>query len=262
MDHLVVHTSNQSAQNHQLETALQHMGFEFNSRWTRIAHKLESSFMRVGREYVEFNRSLTCDAEPREGIRARTGFQGVTGIMLKTNDLAALKDRFERRGIEVNGPWTASKIHRSRLIRKRYPWQVMTLPPIPGTDLEIGFVEYDAAAYKFWKLLPVPNSTQNGLELISRVEVALPAFEITRSYLRRIFTDARERKGRLIVALGRQNLEFVSSDAYVDVKVEVASSNERHFDKRLRFGNLELKIVERGNLQPVRIVGRRQGARC
>ena len=48
----------------------------------------------------------------------------------------------------------------------------------------------------------------------------------------------------------------------VDVKVEVAASNDRHFDKRLRFGNLELKIIERGNLRPVRIIGEGQGARC
>lgn len=165
LDHLVLHVDS-SQQVQTIKLQLDAAGLPFEPSWGKKAKGFQVSNIWIGRQYFEVVDILSRDNQwqPQWSKRHEEGERGVYCIFFHSPlSLDHLYNKVTEAEI------AASKPERTRfkwlfgLLEKRLPWRFTILPKIPGTDIEVGFIEYDEGAFKKFSPYMVPNSTDVGI---------------------------------------------------------------------------------------------------
>lgn len=104
------------------------------------------------------------------------------------------------------------------------PWRHIITPKIPGTDIEIGFIEYDPDPRDIVKRYLIPNADQNGINGIRSVKFCLPLTENVRAYIKTLFPRAKDENDRVEIPLIGGELVFKSAEkVIIELKVDASS---------------------------------------
>jgi len=192
LDHFVIHVDDKSVPANIAEAA-NSAGFPFNPNKGKGTKGFKATNIWMGREYFEITWLLKKDGGgwiPEWVERYNKGARGLTCLFLRTNELDKLENDFLQREIEHRVERTSFKVLWG-LYTVKLPWRILLLPPIPGTDMEISFIEYDKGAIekysKYWK----PNSTENGITSINSATIRVPNLQEAKLFLKTLFPNLK-----------------------------------------------------------------------
>jgi Glyoxalase-like domain len=194
LDHVVVHIDNNERILSDLKKQAENAGVPFEPSWGKGTKGFKASNIWIGRQYFEIIRLLKPDGggwEERWVSSYNAGKRGVFCLFLQTNDIRSVANRLRADGLSIDGPKRQNFKGFFGLFKKTLPWELIYLPPIPGTDLEIGFIQYDPDPKDRIKQFLVPNAEENGIDGITSAEVVLPLSSEAREFLQQIFPEAK-----------------------------------------------------------------------
>ena len=121
-------------------------------------------------------------------------------------------------GVKVSGPKRVTYRAFFGLLRKTMPWRMLDLPVIPGTGLELAFIEYGPDGYKSMKAHMLPNAEENGIMGIDHTHLRLPLTGEAYDFLQRVFSQNIEVTGTLTVPLATGSILIEKGDGvHVDL---------------------------------------------
>ena len=156
-----------------------------------------------------------------------------------------LKHELQERGVNALGPERTSFKMLFGLVTRQLPWRLLYTPPIPGTALEIGFIEYDPGVQEKFKSYAKPNSESNGIIGIERADVAIPHLGNSLALLKSIFPQLNQQEETQLVRLGAHTLcfsESVTDDLHV--LLHAATTNAAWSASRFQIENVEVTVKE------------------
>lgn len=224
LDHFVLHIDDRPEMLTGLKADLAALDVPFEPDWGKGTKGFKAANIWIGRQYFEIVRILRSDGGgwvPRWVSRHHQGQRGLYCLFLMTDRIGVVAERLRAAGIETEGPERIVFRTFFGLIRKSMPWQVLYLPPIPGTGVEIGFIEYDRDPKDRMKSFMVPNADEHGLSGVSDAVLRLPLSEAARAFLRSLFPDAAHGDGEIAVPLQGGALRLVDApDIHADLQAE------------------------------------------
>ena len=164
LDHIVVHVDGDDIT--QLKSELDRAGLPFEPDWGKKAKGFKVANVWIGRQYVEIVNILAPDNlwQPQWSARHARGDRGVYCLFLKTDqDFDDLHAAFTRGGVHASQPERTRFKWMFGLLEKKLPWRFMLLPPVPGTPVELGVIQYDRGAEAKFRPFMVPNAEDKGL---------------------------------------------------------------------------------------------------
>lgn len=230
LDHFVVHLDNNPSVLNDLKSQIEPLGFPFEPDYGKGTKGFKAANIWIGRQYFEIIRLLSKDGGgwvPHWVTQYNLGKRGLYCIFIKTENLDDVTHGLRERGLDFKGPERISFKAFFGLIKKVLPWRMIYTPPIPGTDLEIGFIQYDPDPKDRIKQYLVPNSDEKGISGISSGIVSIALKDEVVEFLTKLFPYGIMEKSRFVVPLDRGNLVFRDSqDAQIYLKAD-ASPNLR-----------------------------------
>lgn len=193
-DHVVVHIDNDEQILSDLKQKAENVGVPFEPSWGKGTKGFKTSNIWIGRQYFEIIRLLHPDGggwEQRWVSKYNVGKRGAFCLFLQTNNIHSVANKLRAYGLAIDGPKRLSFKGFFGLIKKTLPWELIYLPAIPGTDLEIGFIQYDPDPKDRIKQFLVPNADENGIAGITSAEVTLPLSAEVRQFLQKLFPEAK-----------------------------------------------------------------------
>lgn len=240
LDHFVVHVDNNISKLHDLKNRIEPLGFPFEPEWGKGTKGFKAANIWIGRQYFEIVRLLNKDGGGWTSHwvnQYNLGKRGIYCIFLATNDLDQLVLGLKERGCSFKGPERVSFKAFFGLIKKTLPWKMIYTGPIPGTELEIGFIQYDPDPKDRIKQYLVPNSDEKGIKGISSGNVTLPFNKEVINHLKKLFPLGREDKFQFIVPLSDGNLIFKDAPQ-VEVELNADTSEPDLRGKTFRLENV------------------------
>ncbi len=212
-DHIVVHMA--GAQDvSALKSKLESADVPFEPDWGKSATGFKVSNVWIGRDYFEIVEITNDDSVWRHEWVQRhlAGERGAFCVFFRVDqDLETVAQKLSQANIahgvieQTRFKWLFG------LLEKRLPWRYLILPPLPGSRIEIGLIQYDPGAAEKNKPYMVPNGEDVGL-------TALNGAQITTTNM----TDAKRNLSQLELALGSSlDLSLTDqSDYSVQLKCE------------------------------------------
>lgn len=256
LDHFVVHVDNEQQALDELKKNLAPLGFPLDLTKGKSTQGFKISNLWVGRQYFEIVRLLQHAASgwPRHWVdRYNRGVRGIYCLFIATRELDNLKEEFKQKGLDVHEP--LKKASRDLLAtvseilglsaKKTVASRSIYLPPVPGTDLELGFIEYDPVTETNLKEHMVPNAEEYGITGINRAKLYLPEWNEGIDYLCRVFPQLSESRGQQKIKLVESELLFFRSDPEdgLHVKLEAPCINKEYTGGKFSIRNVEVKTV-------------------
>ncbi len=221
LDHFVMHIDDRPDLLDRLKTDLASLDIPFEPDWGKGTKGFKAANVWIGRQYFEIVRILKPDGGgwvKRWVERHHRGKRGLYCLFLATDDIDATAARLRAEGLAVEGPERITFRALFGLLKKSMPWRVLYLPPLPGTEVEIGFIDYDPDPTDRMKGFMVPNADENGIPGVTAARMCLPLSTETRACLHRIFPQAETEDkdgadsgpsiGRITVPLDGGQLRF------------------------------------------------------
>lgn len=228
VDHIVVHVDNDERILNDLKKETEHAGVPFEPRWGKGTKGFKASNIWIGRQYFEIIQLLTPDGggwEERWVASYNQGKRGAFCLFLQTNDIRSVATRLRSQGLAIEGPKRLSFKGFFGLIKKTLPWELIYLPPIPGTDLEIGFIQYDPDPKDRIKQFLIPNADENGITGIPSADISLPLSVESRQFIKKLFLDSIDAGGgEMYVPLNHGYLRFQDADI---VKINLNAETQK-----------------------------------
>jgi hypothetical protein len=228
LDHFVVHIDPVPAKLQSLKAQIVPMGFPFNPTAGKRTKGFQVANIWVGDQYLELVWLKTHDGG---GWRSEwvekynRGVRGIFGLCLMTDHLDALANELRNRGVAASSPERITFRALFGLLKKSLPFRLVYTPPIPGTDLEIFFLEMDSQQkFEFTrKYFMKPNAEQNGITGIREAVVRCQFSEEAWKYIRAIFPNLSGNERMATHDMGETKLHFVQSDD-VGLRVELLAT--------------------------------------
>lgn len=224
LDHVVLHIDDRPEMLAGLKADLATLDVPFEPDWGKGTKGFKAANIWIGRQYFEIVRILRPDGGgwvPRWVSRHDEGQRGLYCLFLMTGRIDAVAADLRAAGIETNGPERIVFRTLFGLIRKSMPWQVLYLPPIPGTGVEIAFIEYDPDPKDRMKSFMVPNADDHGLSGVPDAVLRLPLTEVARAFLGSLFPSAAHGDAEITVPLQDGVLRVVNApDIKLDLKAQ------------------------------------------
>lgn len=195
LDHFVVHVDNDLKPLEILASQISKRGFPFLPKKGKGTAGFKASNVWVGDQYFEIVRLLKADGGgwPSEWVeRVNQGERGLSCIFLRTNELDALFERLQRAGLPCSMEKTKLKVFFG-LVTIEMPWRYIRVPPIPGTHVDLRFIEYDASSWDRYRKMMKPNSREFGIEGIFEAEIRVPSLSQALGLLRALFPQMEVR---------------------------------------------------------------------
>lgn len=212
LDHIVVHIDNNPAILTALKQQTDAQDIPFEPDWGKGTRGFKAANIWIGRQYFEIVRLLRPDGGgwPAPWVtRYNAGTRGLNCLYFSVEDIEATADMLTQTGIANDGPERLSFSLFFGLWTKVLPWRLIYLPPVPGTDFEIGFIQYDADPKDRMKRLMVPNADEHGVSGIASAMLEMPLSGLSMKFLKRVFPSGIEQNGEYKVALEQGNIRFV-----------------------------------------------------
>ncbi len=163
-DHIVVHIA--GAQDVSvLKSNLDAANVPFEPDWGKSAKGFKVSNVWIGRDYFEFVEITNDDSVWRHEWVQRhlAGEHGAYCVFFRVDrDLEAIAQSLAQANIahgvieQTRFKWLFG------LLEKRLPWRYLILPPLPGSRIEIGLIQYEPGAAEKNKPYMVPNGEDVG----------------------------------------------------------------------------------------------------
>ncbi|MEA3312046.1 MAG: hypothetical protein U9Q76_07495 [candidate division WOR-3 bacterium] len=262
LDHFLIHVDNDAAILEELKETIVPLGFPFDPGSEKSTHGLAVSNIWIGEQYLQIVRLLQPSVRgwnPRWVECYSEGKRGVFSIFIAVKELDEVYEGLVERGIEIPEP-KQSLVKTSKEIleavtgflgigqskqKKISPWRSLNLPPIPGTDMDISFLEYHEDSEEDIKLLMKPNAEEYGITGIHRAKIYLPLWENGIGFLQKVFPQLIGATTQQKVELKEDELLFFRSDpeAGLKVKLEATSEQKKYTGNKFQIENLEVKTV-------------------
>ena len=264
LDHFLIHVDNDAAILENLKKEIVPLGFPFDPGSEKSTQGLAVSNIWIGEQYLQIVRLLQPSVRgwnPRWIERYSKGKRGVFSIFIAVKELDEVYEGFLERGIEISIPEPKQSLAKASKdilqavtgflglgqskSKKNLPWRSLNLPPIPGTDMDISFLEYDEEDKEDIKLLMKPNAEEYGITGIHRAKIYLPLWEDGIGFLQKVFPQLIGATTQQKVELKEDELLFFRSDpeAGLKVKLEATSEQKKYTAKKFQIENLEVKTI-------------------
>lgn len=228
IDHIVVHIDNDERILEDLKRKTESVGVPFEPTWGKGTRGFKAANIWIGRQYFEIIRLLKPDGGgwvDHWVSKYNEGKRGAFCLFLQTHEIENIAEALRKIGLSIEGPKRLSFKGLFGLIKKTLPWELIYLPAIPGTDLEIGFIQYDPDPKDRIKQFLVPNADQNGITGISSAEISLPFSAEAREFIKQLFPGAIENEKVIEVALLNGHLRFRNGNLRVNLKADTQTSD-------------------------------------
>lgn len=229
LDHFVVHVENDLKPLETLASQISLIGFPFRPKKGKGTSGFKASNIWVGDQYFEIVRLLKPDGGgwPVEWVeRVNAGERGISCIFLQTNELDALFERLKKYGIECSIEKTKFKVFFG-LMTMEMPWRYIKTQPIPGTHVDIRFIQYDLASWDQYRKYMKPNSRDFGVDGIFEAQINVPSLSAAIPYLKAIFPQIESSEGSAIASLSPGKISFVESKSSPTVILFADSKNPK-----------------------------------
>lgn len=257
-DRFVVHVDNDEDILKQLKQTIEPLGFPVDLSKGRLTQGFSISNIWIGKQNIEIVRLLQPDATgwDQDWVeRYNQGERGIFGIFITTRDLDGLHGSLVDRGVNVTSPkqpgikdllgLVGDLLGIKKITKKSPTLRYITLPPIPGTDLNICFVEYDPKTEEELEEARQPNSLENGITGLHKAKIYLPMWEEGIEFLQTVFPRLEHARSQYKVELKEAELLFYRSDPEDGLKLKLEARCETKIYARSRFKieDVEVKAV-------------------
>jgi hypothetical protein len=244
LDHFVVHIEQDQAKLESLKDKIVPLGFPFNPTSGKRTKGFQVANIWIGDQYLELVWLKTKDGGGwrKEWVeKYNRGLRGIFGLCLMTDQLDSLRNELLIRGVTASAPERITFKMLFGLLKKSLPFRYVFTPPIPGTDLQIFFLEMDSQEkYEFMrKYFMKPNAEKNGITGINEAVVHCPFSEEAWKYIRAIFPTLSGDEQMATHDMGETKLHFVQSDE-TGLKVELLATTT---NEDLVNGSFEIENV-------------------
>lgn len=184
-DHVVIH-ANDTDQVYGLKGKLDDAGIPYEPSWGKKSKGFQISNIWIGNQYFEIVDILHLENEwqPNWAVRHADGDRGSYCLFLKTTiPIDEVYQRLKGAGFSISEPERTSFKWFFKLFQKKLPWRFALTSKIPGTEIELGFIEYDKGAEAKFAPFMVPNSNENGINSIARAKILSKELDLARAWL-------------------------------------------------------------------------------
>lgn len=190
LDHIVVHWDEQD-NIEDIKSTLLAAGIPFKPEWGKKAKGFKISNIWIGTQYFEIVQLFSRDNlwVPRWSQRYFNGERGSFCGFLRVDengDLDALYQRLQARGIKVTEPERTSFKWFFGLFKKTMPWRYILTECIPGSLLELGFIQYDRGALDKFIAYMIPNASEHGIQGMDKLRLYSHQYREAMDYLKRL----------------------------------------------------------------------------
>ncbi len=162
----------------------------------------------IGSQYFEIVDILHRENQwqPNWADRHADGDRGSYCLFLKTTiPIEYVYQRLKAAGFSISEPERTSFKWFFKLLQKKLPWRFVLTSKIPGTEIELGFIEYDKGAEAKFAPFMVPNSSENGINSITRAKILSTELDLAKAWL----VEVQEALGKPIgLTVGEKSDEF------------------------------------------------------
>lgn len=193
-----------------------------------------SRFLRVGDQGLKFVNCIGKGPDP-----------GCVRVMLSVWDLDDCALRFRSLGLPVNGPERPTEPGFMGIMSRKLPWRELMLPPIPGTCISFGFVEYDeGACFGTASRCESVNASEVGIEGIRAAHIYLPRWREAVEFLRTVFEDLTVMPSHAVVKVREQKLAFYETgNDKASVHIEAATTVKHLVSKSFSVRDVRIENV-------------------
>ncbi|MGL5439485.1 MAG: hypothetical protein ACRDA4_03755 [Filifactoraceae bacterium] len=173
IDHLVVNIDKKYQNDDKVIESIRSAGFPYMPKWGKQTSGFKVSNIWIGKEYFELvyvKKKNNCDWKMDWAKMYNENHRGLICLMLDVEDIEKLYSELNNRGIAVTKPEFLKFKWFFKLFTKVMPWKNCYIPFFEKTSFQIGFQQMkDDAARNFMEQYMVPNSSDNGIEKISKI---------------------------------------------------------------------------------------------
>jgi hypothetical protein len=244
LDHFVIHIDNDETILSDLKRKIEPLGFPFEPKWGKGTAGFKAANIWIGRQYFEIVRLLKPDGGgwTKHWVeRHNLGKRGIYCVFFATDNIDEVSEQLKSNGVKIQGPDRISFKTLFGLLKKTLPWKLIYTPQIPGTDIEIGFIQYDPDPKDRIKKYLVPNADENGIEGIDSASISLPLTDESISYLRKIFPHGNVSPDRYEVQMTNGTLTFLNSST-TTLSLKAKNTNPKYLGKRFDFQNVSVTL--------------------
>lgn len=247
LDHFVVHIDNDMDRLKRLKQEIKPLGFPFEPEWGKGTKGFKAANIWIGSQYFELVWLKTKDGgewKPDWVNKYNRGHRGIVGIFFMTDQLDQIRGELYNRGIPVSEPERGNSRWFFGLLKKTLPWRRIFTDPIPGTDLQICFIELNnSQIMKKMKNYMVPNATVNGILGIKRAAVYSNFSQEACAYINKLFPAAKNIHSSLICDMGDTELSFVQCrEPQLRLELWAVVDNSRYTANSFEIENVQLNI--------------------
>jgi len=244
-DHIVVHIDNDKNKLHKLQQMIAPLGIPFEPSAGKGTSGFKASNIWIGRQYFEIIRLL----KPTGGgwvkhwvNRYNKGIRGTYCLFLVCDDIDKTSKTLRANGLHDASPERVTFKALFGLLKKTLPWRIIYTPVIPGTNIEIGFIQYDPDPNDYIKQFLVPNSDQNGIEGINSVSLSLELTQEAKNFLNMVLPAIEEKTTGLHIPLDDGgSFSFLNSHK-TGVRLICKNADGRSRGWQFEFEDIEVEI--------------------
>lgn len=166
--------------------------------------------------------------------------RGAFCIFLLTDNIGELKKRLVAAGIPVSEEKVSFKIF--GLFKKVMPWTCLHLPRLPGSNLEISFIEYETGFVEKWISNMRPNAKTNGIEGVFSCDIDVVDFQGASIFLQKVFPNSKCEGDTFVANLERGYLK-VKCGKKNAVALFASSENPSFIGKNFSFEDVKVTVV-------------------
>lgn len=244
-DHIVVHVDNDKKILQDLQKDIVPLGIPFEPSKGKGTSGFKAANIWIGRQYFEIIRIL----KPAGGgwtkhwvDRYNNGIRGTYCVFLLCDDIEKTSNALRANGLQVTAPGRIAFKALFGLLKKTLPWRLVYTPVIPGTHIEIGFIQYDPDPNDWIKQFLVPNSDQNGIDGIKSVSLGLPLTDDAKTFLKKVLPELEENSNGFQLALVGGGYFSFHNSSQTRVKLFCKTANGKARGSRFEFADIEVEI--------------------
>ncbi len=179
--------------------------------------------------------------------RYQDGRRGAVCLFLRTEKLDEISAELTKKNVPYRIERTSFKVFFG-LYTVKLPWRILLLPALPGTSVEISFIEYDRGVIerysKYWK----PNSRDNGITGIASASIQVPDFDATKEFLKKVFSNVRESQSELDISVDGGTIRvFAGPNENERITLYASSQNRNLVGSKFSLENVVVEVTSEVN---------------
>ncbi|MCL2722385.1 MAG: hypothetical protein FWD47_13730 [Treponema sp.] len=244
IDHLVINVNKQYQIDKTIINKIKDNGFPYEPKWGKGTFGFKATNLWIGNEYFEMIRILKKNGGGwrKEWVEMYNNHhRGLICLFIETNNIKNEYERLNKIGINISKPEYLKFKWFFNLLTRTMPWQNTYFPFFQGIPLQLGFQQMkDGESKKWMQQYMVPNSIENEILGIKKINIFGNYSEDDKSLIKSIFQNAIIEENKIIVELiNEQKLVFIQNDTYY-VEVFTQCNNKIFKEKKINIQNIKI----------------------